>query len=174
MKYKIYSYFISDSEFRKAHPALYYGVDGEWFVVQTRDEQICAMVPYRYRSAYDPLKRFQNHSLFEIKIRLKEELPCLLVGTPFQYQVWTSLLEIPQGKTISYKDLAHRVQRPLAARAVGSAVGANPIVPLIPCHRVVGSSLHIGGYGLGINAKIDFLKQEGVDTSCFKGIFSAP
>jgi AraC family transcriptional regulator of adaptative response/methylated-DNA-[protein]-cysteine methyltransferase len=83
------------------------------------------------------------------------------VGTPFQHQVWRALLDIPRGEVVSYQDIAHKVGRPKAVRAVGSAVGANPISPLIPCHRVVGSNGSFGGYYWGLDIKRALLQEEG-------------
>jgi methylated-DNA-[protein]-cysteine S-methyltransferase len=83
-------------------------------------------------------------------------------GTPFQRSVWEAMLEIPLGATVSYRDLAERVGRPAAARAVGQAVGSNPIPLLIPCHRVVGSDGGLGGFGGGLPMKKKLLRQEGV------------
>ncbi len=81
-------------------------------------------------------------------------------GTPFQRSVWKKLLDIPYGKTATYKDVAEGVGRPGAARAVGNAVGANPIPIVIPCHRVLASN-GLGGYSCGIEIKKDLLRVEG-------------
>jgi methylated-DNA-[protein]-cysteine S-methyltransferase len=83
-------------------------------------------------------------------------------GTPFQQAVWKALREIPRGKTISYAEMALRVGKPGAARAVGSALGRNPIPILFPCHRVIAAGGGIGGFGGGLEMKRLLLKQEGV------------
>jgi O-6-methylguanine DNA methyltransferase len=91
----------------------------------------------------------------------------LLRGTPFQVKVWKALLDIPQGETRTYADLARSIGRPRAVRAVGSAIGANLIAWLIPCHRVVRSDGGLGGYRWGIAAKqacLYFEKEEAADT----------
>lgn len=87
-----------------------------------------------------------------------------LKGTVFQKKVWKALLGIPKGKTITYKELARRIGRPKAVRAVGNAVGANPLIIKIPCHRVTRSDGTLGGYsGIGgIKAKRALLIKEGV------------
>ena len=69
-----------------------------------------------------------------------------LKGSPFQLQVWQALLNIPSGRLVSYQDIAKKIQRPKANRAVGTAIGNNPIAYLIPCHRVIKSSGEMGNY----------------------------
>lgn len=86
----------------------------------------------------------------------------ITTGTDFQKTVWKKLLEIPFGKVITYRELANRIENPKAARAVGNAVGANPIPIVIPCHRVVGSS-GLGGYSLGLDIKRKLLSLEGIN-----------
>ena len=81
------------------------------------------------------------------------EIRLLVRGTDFQLEVWRALLCIPAGRVCSYAELARRVGRPRAPRAVGSAIGANPIAWLIPCHRVVRSDGQLGGYRWGIAMK---------------------
>jgi methylated-DNA-[protein]-cysteine S-methyltransferase len=84
-----------------------------------------------------------------------------LDGTDFQREVWTELTRIPYGETISYGELARRVGRPSAPRAVGQANGRNPIPVIVPCHRVLASN-GIGGYGGGLKVKRALLAVEGV------------
>ena len=87
-----------------------------------------------------------------------------LNGTPFQQKVWNRLCAIPTGKTISYGALAASIGRPKAARAVGAAVGANPVPLLIPCHRVIGENGSLTGFGLGLPMKRALLAHEGYTT----------
>lgn len=84
-----------------------------------------------------------------------------LRGTPFQLQVWHALLDIPFGGTRSYSDIAAAIGKPSAVRAVGSAIGANPILIRIPCHRVIGKNGGITGYrgGLEMKRKLLLLEQ---------------
>lgn len=82
-------------------------------------------------------------------------------GTPFQVSVWRELLKIPYGNVKTYGEIAEKIGNPHAARAVGSAVGANPIPIIIPCHRVVGRN-GLGGYSCGIQIKKKLLEIEGV------------
>jgi methylated-DNA-[protein]-cysteine S-methyltransferase len=87
--------------------------------------------------------------------------PLAPLGTPFQLAVWNALLEIPYGATMTYAQLAHRIGKPNAVRAVGAANGANPIPVIIPCHRVIGSNGTLTGYGGGIERKQWLLALEG-------------
>jgi methylated-DNA-[protein]-cysteine S-methyltransferase len=88
-------------------------------------------------------------------------LPLDLHGTPHQVRVWEGLLKIPFGKTLSYGELARLVGSPRAARAVGAACGANPVWPVVPCHRAIGSNGSLTGYGGGLWRKEFLLKHEG-------------
>jgi methylated-DNA-[protein]-cysteine S-methyltransferase len=88
------------------------------------------------------------------------ELPLRLEGTAFQRAVWGALAKIPFGKTCSYADIARRVGRPKAVRAVGAANGANPIALVIPCHRVIGADGSLTGYGGGLPRKKWLLAHE--------------
>lgn len=81
-------------------------------------------------------------------------------GTAFQQAVWQALLRIPAGQTHSYGQLAQQVQRPSAVRAVGAAVGRNPISLIVPCHRIVGASGQLTGYAGGVWRKEALLKIE--------------
>jgi methylated-DNA-[protein]-cysteine S-methyltransferase len=92
--------------------------------------------------------------------RTEFDLPLALAGTPFQRAVWAQLREIPYGETISYGELAERIGRPTASRAVGLANGRNPISIIVPCHRVVGSGGGLTGYGGGIDRKRHLLDFE--------------
>ncbi|HET6636395.1 MAG TPA: methylated-DNA--[protein]-cysteine S-methyltransferase [Streptomyces sp.] len=94
--------------------------------------------------------------------RTSFDLPLHQEGTPFQRTVWRGLLDIPFGETWSYGQLAAHIGRPGAARAVGLANGRNPVSIVVPCHRVIGSSGSLTGYGGGIDRKrrlLDFERQ---------------
>jgi methylated-DNA-[protein]-cysteine S-methyltransferase len=88
-------------------------------------------------------------------------VPLAPQGTPFQLAVWNALLEVPYGDTVSYGQIAERIGKPSAVRAVGAANGANPIPVIIPCHRVIGSNGSLTGYGGGIERKQWLLALEG-------------
>ena len=88
------------------------------------------------------------------------DLPLSPSGTTFQLAVWGKLCEIPYGETISYGELARRLENPNASRAVGLANGSNPIPIIIPCHRVIGSNGKLTGYGGGLPIKEKLLALE--------------
>jgi methylated-DNA-[protein]-cysteine S-methyltransferase len=93
-------------------------------------------------------------------IRQSFDVPLAPQGTPFQLAVWEQLRRIPSGVTTTYGELAQRVGKPGAARAVGSAVGRNPISIIVPCHRVVGSDGTLTGYAGGLDRKRVLLALE--------------
>ena len=96
-----------------------------------------------------------------------------LGGTPFQISVWHALLQIPFGETTTYKEIANQVNAPRAYRAVGSAVGANPISLLIPCHRVLPVRGKVGNYRWGASRKSALLiAEDGANTS-LKTLFAS-
>ena len=90
------------------------------------------------------------------------DLPLDPRGTPFRLIVWSALEDIPYGQAITYGELARRIGRPKAVRAVGQANHHNPLPILIPCHRVVGSGGSLTGYGGGLDLKENLLRLEGV------------
>lgn len=92
--------------------------------------------------------------------RRRFDVPLAPEGTAFQRRVWRALAEIPHGRTRSYAEIAARIGRPAAARAVGAATGQNPIAILIPCHRVLGSSGALRGYRWGLEKKEALLARE--------------
>jgi len=96
--------------------------------------------------------------------RRRFELPLAPRGTEFQRQVWRALTEIPYGKTISYGELARRIRKPSASRAVGLANGANPLPIIVPCHRVIGADGSLTGFGGGLPIKRRLLALEGTTT----------
>jgi methylated-DNA-[protein]-cysteine S-methyltransferase len=93
--------------------------------------------------------------------RREFDLPLRPAGTQFQQTVWAALREIPYGETAGYGELAARIGRPGAARAVGLANGRNPIAIVVPCHRVIGSGGSLTGYGGGLERKRYLLSLEG-------------
>ncbi len=87
-------------------------------------------------------------------------LPLDLQGTVFQKRIWQALGEIPSGETRTYADIARRVGAPTAVRAVGTAIGRNPVSIVVPCHRVVGSNGNLTGYAGGLDRKAWLLSHE--------------
>lgn len=91
------------------------------------------------------------------------DVPIRLAGSEFQRAVWAALLEIPYGSTTTYGAVAAKVGRPpRAARAVGAAVGSNPVGIIVPCHRVIGANGALTGFGGGLDNKVALLAREGI------------
>ncbi|HEY0689453.1 MAG TPA: methylated-DNA--[protein]-cysteine S-methyltransferase [Kribbella sp.] len=127
----------------------------------------------RHRPAEDLFGARDDSLLPEVAVQLAEyfaggrtrfDLPLKMTGTPFQQEVWAALQGIPYGETTTYKELADALGKPQAARAVGLANGKNPISIIVPCHRVVGSTGSLTGYGGGLPRKQQLLAHERSDT----------
>ena len=99
------------------------------------------------------------------KKRTQFEIPLDLRGTDFQTQVWQRLLKIPYGRTVAYGELARELGIPGGSRAIGGATGANPVPIVVPCHRVVGMSGSLVGFGGGVELKERLLELEGARIS---------
>jgi methylated-DNA-[protein]-cysteine S-methyltransferase len=108
-----------------------------------------ALKPYRQE-----LTEFLEGKLIEFS------LPVDVKGTPFQEAIWGALREIPYGETCTYSDIAGKIGKPAAVRAVGTAIGANPVLITVPCHRVIGKNGAITGYRGGIAMKQQLLELE--------------
>jgi methylated-DNA-[protein]-cysteine S-methyltransferase len=93
-----------------------------------------------------------ERTTFDVRLRM--------LGGPFEREVWEELLRIPYGETTSYGEIAQRVGKPHASRAVGAANGRNPIAIIVPCHRVIGSDGSLTGYGGGLERKRALLDLE--------------
>ncbi|QRG69346.1 methylated-DNA--[protein]-cysteine S-methyltransferase [Brevibacillus choshinensis] len=91
-------------------------------------------------------------------------IPLDVRGTPFQLAVWDALCQIPLGQTRTYSDIAEQIQKPAAVRAVGAAIGANPVLIAVPCHRVIGKNGALTGYRGGMEMKEVLLSHEGVES----------
>lgn len=98
------------------------------------------------------LNAWREDNLMSVSLDLK--------GTEFQISVWLALLNIPKGKTVNYGQVANDIGRPNASRAVGTAVGDNPVSIAIPCHRIIQKSGNIGNYGWGVDLKRRLLDLE--------------
>ena len=124
-------------------------------------EKQYAGVRIEFESAADPSGLSDAiRSYFAGHVHAIDALPVETGGTAFQREVWRALREIPCGTTISYGELARRIGRPDAVRAVGLANGANPIGVVVPCHRVIGADGSLTGYGGGIERKRWLLDHE--------------
>lgn len=134
--------------------------DMKWSPVETLKKHFpkaqfrCQKVTFHKMAGY--LLKQQNQKV--------NSLPLHLYGTDFQLSVWKDLLQIPMGKVSTYLNIAQRIERPKAARAVGKAVSANPIMYLIPCHRVICSNGKLGGYHWSVETKVKFLNKEARST----------
>lgn len=103
--------------------------------------------------------------------RQQFDLPLAPTGTPFQRQVWNTLAGIAYGQTISYAQLAQRVAKPTAMRAVGAANGRNPLPIVLPCHRVIGADGSLTGFGGGLPTKQFLLQLEGALPPAARSLF---
>ena len=101
------------------------------------------------------------------------DLPLSPRGTDFQRQVWTALAAIPYGSTWSYRDIANRIGKPTATRAVGAANGRNPLPIVVPCHRVIGADGSLTGFGGGLPIKAFLLRLEGSMPAGSEDLFPA-
>ncbi|MBK7212963.1 MAG: methylated-DNA--[protein]-cysteine S-methyltransferase [Bacteroidales bacterium] len=123
-------------------------------VIYLSDESLASEVPECLSNCVQQLKEYFEGKRIDFSVEVNP------VGTDFQKRVWTELLNIPFGQTISYMQLAQRLGDPKAVRAVGHANGQNRINILIPCHRVIGSGGKLTGYGGGLWRKDWLLKHE--------------
>lgn len=117
---------------------------------------------YALRPARDPggLTKAMR-AYFKGDIAIIDTLPVATSGTEFQSSIWQALRKIPHGTTITYAELAKRIDKPKAIRAAGLANGQNPISIVVPCHRVIGSNGTLTGYGGGLPRKKWLLEHEG-------------
>jgi methylated-DNA-[protein]-cysteine S-methyltransferase len=99
---------------------------------------------------------------FDGRLHAFDAIETLARGTPFQVRVWHELRKVAPGRTASYAEIARRVGRPAATRAVGLATGRNPVAIVIPCHRVIGRDGSLTGFGGGLPRKVWLLAHEGV------------
>lgn len=134
------------------------GLAGLWFEGQKHHP---GELPAPHQSD-DPLLREAAAQLqrYFANTLTRFDLPLDLLGTPFQRAVWQALRRIPAGHTCSYGDVARAIGKPAAARAVGAAVGRNPVSLVVPCHRVLGAGGALTGYAGGVERKRALLELE--------------
>jgi methylated-DNA-[protein]-cysteine S-methyltransferase len=142
------------------------GLAGVWFDDQQHRPPDATVAAWRENSAHPLLQQAaqQLGAYFQVAPDATQrfDLPLdLSIGTAFQQAVWRALLEIPAGETRSYAQVSQAVGRPAAVRAVGAAIGRNPLTIVVPCHRVVGSSGALTGYAGGLQRKTALLAREG-------------
>ena len=142
------------------------GLTGLWFMEKQRylPSQITGPGAWPEYAAH-PLLQQVSQQLVEYfeGDRRDFDVPLdLSCGTAFQQSVWQALLAIPPGETLSYGEVSRRIGNPKAVRAVGGAIGRNPVSIIVPCHRVVGSNGTLTGYGGGLDRKTALLRLEGV------------
>jgi methylated-DNA-[protein]-cysteine S-methyltransferase len=129
------------------------------------DDKYFVHIPKEWeKRSDDPILNKAQKELEEYfaKKRVTFTIPLEPKGTAFQHTVWNALREIPSGTTQSYMDIAKKIHKPEAIRAVGSAVGRNPLCIFIPCHRVMGSDGKFHGYVAGVERKKFLLELEGM------------
>ncbi|WP_409273846.1 methylated-DNA--[protein]-cysteine S-methyltransferase [Neobacillus sp. SCS-31] len=130
------------------------------------DRECEALIQKRYRGATlikmeEPLKPYQaEFSEYLEGRRMGFTMQLDSRGTAFQESVWEALRQIPYGETVCYSDIANRIGKPTAVRAVGSAIGANPVLIVVPCHRVVGKDGSMTGFREGLDMKRFLLDLE--------------
>jgi methylated-DNA-[protein]-cysteine S-methyltransferase len=134
------------------------GLAGAWFDAQqhhpgTFDAPVRPDDPLLRRAA-DQLRHYFDDAVSVFELALDP------MGTPFQRTVWAALREIPSGRTCTYGEVARAIGAPAAVRAVGAAIGRNPISLIVPCHRVVGSNGALTGYAGGVERKRALLALE--------------
>ena len=160
---------------------LIYGIHGSPFgkcLVGVCEEAICHMSFFRtdpethleeFRKVWqNPKNRRDDKKTAEVLRNLlfspgRRTPEILLLGTRFQLKVWEKLMEIREGETLSYSELAESAGMPTAVRAVSNAVAGNPVAYLVPCHRIIGKAGDLHGYRWGLDVKRAILEYEGVN-----------
>ena len=125
------------------------------------DVDLLAEVEQRPNAALDALARWLD-AYFRRQFDALPDVPLEPVGTPVDHAVWMEVRKIGPGRSRTYTELATTVGRPGSARAVGGAVGRNPLLLIVPCHRVTGGGLALTGYAGGIERKAWLLRHEGL------------
>lgn len=116
----------------------------------------CRIVPDDGHNA-EAVRQLQEYLAGDLR---EWDVPLDMRGTPFQVAVWQAVAEVGYGETVSYGEIARRIGNPTAVRAVGAANGANPLPPIVPCHRIIGSNGKLTGYGGGLPLKQRLLDLE--------------
>lgn len=174
---------VSSGKKREARSGmrLVYGIHGTPFgkcLIGVCEEAVCHMSFFRtdpethlqeFRKVWqNPKNRRDDKNTAEVLRNLlfspgKRPPAILLLGTRFQLKVWEKLMEVREGETLSYSELAESAGVPTAVRAVSNAVAGNPVAYLVPCHRVIGKAGDLHGYRWGLDVKRAILEYEGVN-----------
>lgn len=135
------------------------GLRGAWFT----DQASLPPAEGWTRAESDPILEQARRELEDwfADRRRDFEVPLDPVGTPFQHEVWRALCQLDFGQLASYGELARAVGRPKGAQAIGGAVGRNPVIIIIPCHRIIGADTSLTGFGGGLPRKQALLRHEG-------------
>ncbi len=137
----------------------------DWYIEKRRDSidrRICHHLKAEYEDGTSEviLETIKQLNEYFAGKRKEFSIPLIFSRPPFQWREWAELMKIPYGTTISYAELARRIDNPKAVRAVASANATNPISILVPCHRVIGSDHKLTGYGGGLETKQKLLELE--------------
>ena len=134
------------------------GIDGVSVISVGYEEEISTIIPFELQNAVSQLNDYFEGKRTDFDFRLNPQ------GTEFQQKVWSALLEIPFGKTVSYLELSKKLGDIKAIRAVASANGKNPLWIVVPCHRVIGTDGSLTGYAGGLWRKKWLLEHENPTT----------
>ena len=134
-------------------------------VIELEEDTIISLGFCPSQSPSQPVTKLEIEIFKQLDAYFKGELqefdlPFFATGTVFQLIVWEELMKIPYGETITYGELAKRIERPLASRAVGGALNKNPVAILVPCHRVLGAKGKLTGFAGGVSVKAALLQLE--------------
>jgi len=145
------------------------GICGLSFVQNNDRRPLFARLAFRWQNAKlvenpDATRPYINRIFNPSEGKNSRPLKLVLSGTNFQIKVWEALIKIPMGAVVSYEGVAALIGMPKASRAVGSAVGSNPVSFVIPCHRVIRKTAEFGNYGGGVARKLAILGWEAVQT----------
>lgn len=134
------------------------------------DDELCYLGFYDSdsESCLRQLEKLYKNAVFTYKddVESPNQLRAVLKGTDFEVAVWTELLKIKRGSTVSYDTIAEALGKPKSGRAVGNAVGKNHIAYIVPCHRVIRKNGEIGGFSCGPHRKLRMLRYEGAKFKC--------
>ncbi|CAG9767919.1 unnamed protein product [Ceutorhynchus assimilis] len=138
------------------------------YVAVFYNDELCCLKFYEDANLNECLEKIQEsfkkaELIYKDHFEPPNQLKLYLKGTDFEVSVWTELLKIEKGKTINYNDIATALGNPNSVRAVGNAVGKNPIAYIVPCHRVIRKNGELGGFTAGPQRKLEMFHYEGAN-----------